>query len=282
MKVHMIETGQVRIKTAQIEARRPAPLSLIDILTDPNWSGWFPTYLFAIETRDGVIVVDSGQAMHLLEETRRSWHPFIRWEALFRMTPEQEIGPQLRALGIGRRDVSSVILTHMHIDHDGGLAHFAGNKVFAASGEIARAKGVAGMIRGYLPQRWPPGFDPLALMLTDGPHGPFSASKRLDREGRVIAVATPGHTADHISVIVECDDAAVFLAGDTSYTEALMLAGKVDGVSPDQAVTRRTLGAIRQFASMRPTIYLPAHDPEGGRRFARRQTVGAHAALEAA
>jgi glyoxylase-like metal-dependent hydrolase (beta-lactamase superfamily II) len=206
----------------------------------------------------------------------------VRWEALFRMTPEQEIGPRLRALGIGKRDISQVVLTHLHIDHDGGLAHFPGSRVFAAAGEIARAKGIAGMLRGYLPQRWPTGFEPLALVLTDGPYGPFAASKRLDREGRVIAVATPGHTADHISVIVEADDAAIFLAGDTSYTEALMLAGKVDGVSPNQAVTRRTLGAIRQFASARPTIYLPAHDPEGGRRLARRQTVGAPAELEAA
>jgi glyoxylase-like metal-dependent hydrolase (beta-lactamase superfamily II) len=39
-------------------------------------------------------------------------------------TPEQEIGPQLRALGVGPRDVKRVVLTHLHMDHDGGLAHF--------------------------------------------------------------------------------------------------------------------------------------------------------------
>jgi hypothetical protein len=44
-------------------------------------------------------------------------------------------------------------------------------------------------------------------------------------------------------------------------------------VSPDQAVSRQTLAAIRQFASERPTVYLPAHDPDGATRFARRQTV---------
>jgi glyoxylase-like metal-dependent hydrolase (beta-lactamase superfamily II) len=76
-------------------------------------------------------------------------------------------------------------------------------------------------------------------------------------------------------VIVEDDNEAIFLAGDTSYTEATMLAGQADGVSPDQAVTRQTLAAIRQFASTRPTVYLPAHDPDGGTRFARRQAVSA-------
>ena len=49
MRIHLIETGTVRIKTAQVEARRPAPLSLVDVFTDPNWSGWVPTYAFAIE-----------------------------------------------------------------------------------------------------------------------------------------------------------------------------------------------------------------------------------------
>jgi hypothetical protein len=38
-------------------------------------------------------------------------------------------------------------------------------------------------------------------------------------------------------------------------------------------VTRATLAAIRQFASTRPTVYLPAHDPEAGMRFTNRQTV---------
>lgn len=273
MRIHLIETGTVRIKTAQIAARHPAPLSLIDVFTDPNWSDWVPTYAAAIETDEGVIVVDTGQATYLLDEMKHSPHPFIRGNAAFRIEPEQEIGPQLKALGIEPRDVTKVVLTHMHIDHDAGLRHFPQSEILAAPGETANARGVMGMLRGYLPQRWPSWFDPHALVLDDGAYGPFGASKRLTRDGRVIAVATPGHTPNHISVIVEDDDAAIFLAGDTSYTEATMLAGQADGVSPDQAAARQTLSAIRQFASSRPTVYLPAHDPDGAARFAGRQTV---------
>jgi hypothetical protein len=40
-----------------------------------------------------------------------------------------------------------------------------------------------------------------------------------------------------------------------------MLAGKVDGVSPDEHTSRQTLDAIRRFALSRSTIYLPTHDP---------------------
>ena len=76
--------------------------------------------------------------------------------------------------------------------------------------------------------------------------------------------ATPGHTADHISVLVDDGDTTYFLAGDTSYTEDLMLAGSVDGVTADEDVSRATLDAIRGLTKDRPTVYLPTHDPQSG------------------
>jgi N-acyl homoserine lactone hydrolase len=83
-------------------------------------------------------------------------------------------------------------------------------------------------------------------------------------------------------VIVEADDATFFLAGDTSYTEALMLKGRADGVTADPSLALTTHEAIRQFAATRPMVYLPAHDPEGAGRFARRQVVGEGRLAEAA
>ena len=91
-------------------------------------------------------------------------------------------------------------------------------------------------------------------------------------DGGIVAVATPGHTRDHLSVIVEDGDKAIFIAGDASYSEATMLAGMVDGVS-DEAQASATLAAIRAFTSARSTIYLPAHDPDAERRLSERCAV---------
>lgn len=273
LKIHAIRTGSVRIKTAQIEGRGAGPMRMLGIFADRNWSGWLPTFAWAIEHDDGVIVVDTGQAEHLTREAGRSLHPFARWEVLFQIEPEQEVGPQLQALGIGPRDVKRVVLTHLHMDHDAGLAHFPHSEILVARGEIQDARGVMGMIRGYLPQRWPSWFDPVPLDLTDGPLGPFAASKRLTPAGDVVAVATPGHTAHHLSVLVDDGERMLLLAGDTSYTQALMVAGTVDGVSPNAATSAATLSAIRRFARERPTVYLPTHDPDSGARFATRQVV---------
>jgi N-acyl homoserine lactone hydrolase len=280
VKIHAIQTGSVRIKTAQVEGRGTGPLRMLGIFMDPDWSDWAPTFAWAIEHDEGVIVVDTGQAAHLLE-SGRSIHPYARWEVRFRIEPEQEVGPQLAALGIAPRDVRQVVLTHLHMDHDAGIKHFPHSEILAARGEIARAEGLMGRIRGYLPQRWPSWFDPTPLDLGDGPLGPFAASKRLTRSGDVVAVATPGHTADHLSVLVQDGGVSYLLAGDTSYNEALMIAGKVDGVSPDAGVSAATLSAIRQYALAHPTVYLPTHDPDSGARFAARTTVP-RASLEAA
>ena len=270
MKVHAIQTGFVRIKTAQVEGRGHGLSRRLAIFADSSWTDWLPTYAWAIDCSEGVIVVDSGQGAHLLD-SGKSLHPYLRWEVAFRIEPEQEIGPQLRALGVGPRDVKRVVLTHLHMDHDGGLAHFPNSEILVAPGELKIASGFAGRMRGYLPHRWPSWFDPAPLQLEASSFGPFAQSRRLTEAGDVVAVATPGHTADHLSIVADDGDTTYFLAGDASYDERLMLAGKLDGVSADERVTTATLDAIRNFVRSRPTVYLPTHDPQAAARLASRQ-----------
>jgi N-acyl homoserine lactone hydrolase len=272
MKVHAIQTGTVRIKTAQVEGRGHGLARRLAIFADRDWTKWLPTYAWVIEHRDGIIVVDTGQGAHLLH-TGRSLHPYIRWEVAFRIESQEEIGPQLRALGIGPRDVRLVVLSHLHMDHDGGLAHFPNSEILVSRGELNIARGWVGTLRGYLPNRWPSWFDPVPLDLPAQSYGPFAASKRLTAAGDIIAVATPGHTAHHISILAVDDDMTYVIAGDASYNEELMLAGRVDGVSADERVAGATLGAIRRLAEERPTVYLPTHDPQSAARLASRLTV---------
>ena len=90
----------------------------------------------------------------------------------------------------------------------------------------------------------------------------------------MVVVPTPGHTSQHVSVVVS-GAPAFFLAGDTSYSEELLLAGKVDGVSPDRSVSRETMNKIIALGKERPLVYLPSHDPAGADRLARQTVIGA-------
>jgi glyoxylase-like metal-dependent hydrolase (beta-lactamase superfamily II) len=270
MKIYAIQTGSVRIKRAQVRGSGPGVMRQLRIFADPEWTDWLPTYAWMIDHPEGIIVVDTGQGTHLLDGVR-SLHPYLRWEVRFQIEPDQEIGPQLQALGVTSRDVRRVVLTHLHMDHDGGLAHFPDSEIVVSRRELSAARGWMGRVRGYLPNRWPAWFKPAALDLGAESFGPFAASRRLTRAGDVIAVATPGHTADHLSVVVVYEGITYVIAGDASYTEADMLAGQVDGVSANEATAQATLGALKQLAAEGPTVYLPTHDPESAKRLSNRR-----------
>jgi glyoxylase-like metal-dependent hydrolase (beta-lactamase superfamily II) len=103
------------------------------------------------------------------------------------------------------------------------------------------------------------------------PFGPFPGSYPVTQAGDVRFVPTPGHTPGHLSVAVTTQDVTFLLAGDASYTEELMLAEQIDGVTTDRATARRTLAQLNAFCRTTPTVYLPAHDPGTADRLANRQ-----------
>ena len=103
--------------------------------------------------------------------------------------------------------------------------------------------------------------------------GPFPQSYALTQAGDVRLVPVPGHTAGQLAVIVEEDGLSIFIAGDSSYSEELMLRGAVDGVAPDEQGARLTLERIRAYAAVVRTVYLPSHDPESAARLAERRLV---------
>ena len=217
------------------------------------------------------------------------WHPYYRMAVREDVDEHEEIGPRMRALGLSPRDVRWVVLTHLHTDHAGGLHHFPDAEILLSATEYAAARGVHGKLRGYLPHRWPEWFRPTELDPEAGSQqkgvGPRSPryrpdaglpGTRLTEEGDVRIVSTPGHTAGHLSVLVDEGPRTLFFAGDTSYTEANLIEGVADGVSSvggGEAAAARTLRAIREYAAVRPTVYLPSHDPDSARRLEERAVV---------
>lgn len=267
-----LQTGIVRVKSAQVAPTRRGLLRIAGPLLEPAWAGWLPVLAWLVDHPEGPIVVDTGSAAHLLRLPR--WHPFFRVAAQFAIEPEEEVGPRLRAFGLHPRDVRTVVLTHMHIDHDAGLHHFpASVAVLADAQEMARAAGLRGRLLGYLPERWPKGFNPAPLRWEGGRVGPFDRSAPLTRDGKVFAIPSSGHTPGHISVVVMDGETAIILAGDAAYTQAQMLAGWPDGVGFDETAQAATHDRLRAFTATRPAVFLPTHDPQSAERLQARTTV---------
>jgi N-acyl homoserine lactone hydrolase len=267
MSVHIypIKTGLVKIKSSQ-RIRKSG--GLIRVLFDKNWTEWLPIYAWVIEHPEGIFIVDTGETSRSASDPDYfpNWHPYYRSSVKADVKPEDEIGPQLKKLGINQSDIQKVILTHLHTDHAGGLHHFTGNEILVSHRDYILAKGFIGKLNGYLPNRWPKEFNPFPVMFNHESLGSFKQSYRLTKKGDIFIVPTPGHTPNHISVIVKENDLYYFLAGDTTYSQNNLIHNIPDGISLRASVTLNTMGKIRNFAKEFPTVYLPSHDPETAER----------------
>jgi len=270
MRIHAFQTGTVSIKERQREGKGRGLQRILNTQLDKHWTEQLPIYVWAIEHPEGIIVIDTGETARVNEPGYLS-----RWQrshpsAHFELQPEEEIGPQLRAVGISPDDVRWVVMTHLHMDHDGGLAHFPKAEILVSRAEYRTASGLTGKLLGYLPQYWPTWFAPRLIDFTPQPFGPFPAHYALTKAKDVWLVPTTGHSAGHLSVILQEENSAIFFAGDTSYTQDLLLAGAIDGVSTKEREARQTISRIQHYLQTVPTVYLPSHDPDGAKRLAER------------
>lgn len=264
VRIYPISTGQVRVKNSQLLRAFGGPWR---VMGDPHWSDWLPIHAWLIDHPEGPILVDSGETCRACTAGYfPRWHPYYRRSADFAITADDEVGPALMRLGLRVADVRKVLLTHLHTDHAGGLHHLRASAVYVSAEEWRIAQGVGGALRGYLAHRWPQGFAPRFYDFSGPPLGPFPRTCAITQAGDVIVVPTPGHTPGHVSVIVRAGHLSYFFAGDASYTQDALLAGRPDGVTfyPRSAV--RTLARIVAYARVEPMVYLPAHDPQSALR----------------
>ncbi|GAB3845604.1 MBL fold metallo-hydrolase [Dactylosporangium cerinum] len=140
------------------------------------------------------------------------------------------IAEQLAGLGAGWSDVTDVVLTHHHPDHTGGLP----------------------AVTGLAPQAtvWAGAGDAFPV-----PAGPA-------RDGATIrglrVVATPGHTAGHLSLL--STDDGVLLIGDLAGTDGGGLVRAPAAFTADPAEAERSLRAVSRldFADLFPSHGAPA------------------------
>jgi glyoxylase-like metal-dependent hydrolase (beta-lactamase superfamily II) len=264
VKIHSLSTGTVRVKHSFLFPKNGMRRQL-SLFTPGPFSDPLPIHVWVVEHEGKRILVDAG------ETSAANDVPFAKFD----VRADEELPAALASIDLEPGDVDSVVLTHMHGDHMDGAVHLGGRPALVNREEIAHTRTAgARFFRRVLRQPLPAGarFEPMDL--DRGPFGAFAASKPLTDDGRVVAVATPGHTPGHISVVCVDDDGRhVFLAGDATDTLEQLHARRHDAVGPKPAVTVATIDRILAHGAEQPTVFLPSHDPESAARLAARATL---------
>lgn len=149
---------------------------------------------YVVRTPAGVLLLDTGLG-DAGPETEAHYRP--------RRVP---IDAALATAGLTPDDVAVVVNCHLHFDHIGENPRFAGRPIVAQRRELATARDATR-----------PDYTVPALVDFAG-----ARYELLDGEAELAAgvhvVPTPGHVAGHQSVVVECADGTVVLAGQAHDT----------------------------------------------------------------
>ncbi len=267
-----IQGGSIAITPAHYELRVPAPLRLAAILADRRLTSMLPLNAYLIDHPEGRFLVDVGETVHTVEgiaAAGRMTARIIASKSQLEVSHTDEVANQLRSSEIDPASIGTIVVSHLHFDHVGGLASFPGANVAIDRAEFEQQRRRP---MGALTHLWPSNLEPQLLDHVPEPEIGLPATP-LTAAGDLLAIGTPGHSYGHQSVLLRTPDLDFIFGGDMVFDEGQLLRGGIPGISYDVAAVRESRRRVLGYLSNRPTVYLPAHDPDAADRLQRGQTT---------
>jgi glyoxylase-like metal-dependent hydrolase (beta-lactamase superfamily II) len=167
-------------------------------------------------------------------------------------------GAVLDGLAAAGITIEALFLTHGHADHSAGAAAVrarlglpvlagAATAKMVAAGDEAAISLVAARAAGGYPSDFIYAACPVDRVLDDGERLAFG-------EVAVTAVATPGHSHDHMSYLVETGGRRMLVSGD-----ALFHGGKVGVQDVYDCSVPEICASVRRLAGLEFDVMLPGH-----------------------
>ncbi|HTQ02528.1 MAG TPA: MBL fold metallo-hydrolase [Polyangiaceae bacterium] len=236
-------------------------------------------HVLLVETpASGLVLVDTGLGTADYRDiASRLGEEFAYGYARPKIDPALAAVAQIEAAGFARTDVRHIVMTHLDLDHVGGLSDFPAAKVHVHAREHAAAMKRDGFRarRRYRPAMWAHGPD-FRLYSEEGePWFGFEAVRGLEGlPPEMLLVPLFGHTLGHSGVAIESDRGWLLQAGDAFFDPREVHGPKrscAPGVALFQTIvtTDRRLrfynqDRLRALTAERPELRVFAsHDPSG-------------------
>jgi glyoxylase-like metal-dependent hydrolase (beta-lactamase superfamily II) len=182
--------------------------------------GRLVAHCLLVETeRDGLVLIDTGLGTRdIAGQTRMPWS--FRKMVGPRLDPGETAVAQIVALALDPKDVRNVVITHLDLDHAGGLSDFPEARIHLHAREHAAAMTRSHRVEKgrYLPDQWAHG-PHWELYTEDGDtwRGVPAINRLRGLNVDIGLVPMHGHTRGHSAVIVRAADRWLLHAGDAYY-----------------------------------------------------------------
>lgn len=235
-------------------------------------------HVLVIETEAGLVLVDTGLGT---EDVRAPYERLGRsftWTVRPRLDASQTALRQIERLGFTAADVRHVVLTHLDLDHAGGLSDFPHAKVHVMVQEHEAAMRSSTLIEQhrYRPIQWAhqPAFEVYRTRGTQW-FGFDAVDTLRGLPPEILLVPLFGHTRGHAGVAVHTTDGWQLHAGDAYFHRGTVEGGEVPPalrlfervMAMDDAARRVNHARLLELARTAEARVYCAHDPVELARF---------------
>ncbi|NUP00253.1 MAG: MBL fold metallo-hydrolase [Nonomuraea sp.] len=202
MHIHHLNCGSVRKIEATYDG--PPPAHAVN-------------HCLLVETpSDGLVLVETGLGLGDVRDPAATLGADWVQMAEPVLAEEETAVRQIARLGYAPEDVRHVIVTHLDVDHCGGLPDFPGARVHVLAAELEAA--LSGDAFRYRPAHWAHGPD--WVTYTPEPNDDWFGFTSIRPEGlpeEIRLIPLGGHTAGHTGVAVREGDRWLLHGGDAYY-----------------------------------------------------------------
>jgi glyoxylase-like metal-dependent hydrolase (beta-lactamase superfamily II) len=176
---------------------------------------------------EGVVLFDTGYAPRIREAAAGWPRRLYPWIVPFSTSEATSARAALARRGIAPEDVRTIVVSHFHPDHVGGLRDFPRARIVATAEawrRVERARSWGALRLGYLPDLLPADFRERLHPVegfADGAYGPFPGTHDLFGDGRLRLVPLPGHAAGQVGLLAEVNEGRrVLFVADACWVSA--------------------------------------------------------------
>jgi glyoxylase-like metal-dependent hydrolase (beta-lactamase superfamily II) len=224
-----------------------------------------------VEHADGLVLIDSGFGLSDIEAPyARVGAPFL-WMNRPRLRPEDTAVRQIAALGFRASDVRRVILTHLDVDHAGGIADFPDAEVHVTVEELNAALKPRSLVeRGrYRKPQWAHGPRWVTHTADGESWNGFASVRAIAGHDDLLLVPLSGHTRGHTAVALRTGSGWLLHAGDAYFCRseldsprrcppALEWVQRLDDIDREARLANQA--RLRTLAQSRTVEIFCAHD----------------------